>query len=330
MYSKFGKIIAERFQILNHREEILSGKVKKIRPPSVIPTNPKLATLDLMFPDIPENSTNELTEDFQDRSQCGEQPNHGKRKARRSIAFASQSREEFYKSTDKKIIAPPCGHYDCKYSLVFKSVCVPNFKTPSKTKPRHSHRRVNSVKAPAKEQATIKSTLKEPFEQQLSRPSITKMVNDVNENRFLKFSDMPHVSSKYKRATTPNIGKSPERKPLFMIKESSPDYNPSFKLVTEDLGKVTNFEKYSGRKDMNSSCSKDTREYKPNYAFVEKRVCSPDFRKTSSRPTSAAPLPSYMVSTNWRAAIGVMNEKSLEMNYSIDKDPLLASLYSSN
>lgn len=325
MYSKFGKIIAERFQILNHREEILSGKVKKMKPPSTLPTNPKLATLDMMFADVLENSTNELTDDFQDKSQHEDQPKHHKKKLKKSIAFASQSREEFYKSTDKKIVAPPCGHYDCKYSLVFKSICVPSFKQHSKTKPRHSHRRINSVKSSSKEKVINKGIIKEPFEQQLARPSITKMINDVNENRFLKFSDMPHVSSKYKRATTPNIGKSTERKPLFMIKESSPDYNPSFKLVTEDLGKVTNFEKYSGRKDMNGSYYKNTREYKPNYAFVEKRVTSPDFRKSSSRPTSAAPLPSYMVNTNWRAAIGLINEKSLEMNYSIDKDSLLVS-----
>lgn len=327
MYSKFGKIIAERFQILNHREEILSGKVKKIKPPATISPNPKLATLNLMFPKDLESSTNELTEDLQEKSIIEDQPTQKKKKSKQSVAFSSQSREEFYKSTDKKNVAPPCGHYDCKYSLVFKSICVPSLKMHQKTKPRNSHRRINSVKSSDKETVVNKGTSKEPFEQQISRPSITKMINGVNENRFVKFCDMTYANSKYKRPSTPNLGRGTERKPLFAVKKVSPDYNPSFKLVKEDLGKVTSFEKYSARKNLSGKSYKDSREYNPNYAFVEKRVSSPDFKKTSSRPTSASPLPSYMKNTTWRAAISLINEKSLEMNYSIDKEGVQSELF---
>jgi hypothetical protein len=123
------------------------------------------------------------------------------------------------------------------------------------------------------------------------------------------------------------MSKATERGPLFQIKEAGPDYNPSFKSVMTDLGKVTSFEKYSSRKPGSRSQREDSRIYKPNYALVEKRVPSPDFRKISSRPTSATPLPSYMKSANWRAAIELINEKSLEMNYSIDKESLNGSYF---
>lgn len=320
MYSKFGKVLAERFQILKHRDEILSGKVKKIKPPPVFSTNLKLTSIDFLESNDHENSLNEVTEENQDRCQSEDLVHCHTTKQKNSVAFTSQSRTDFYKSTDKKIVAPPCGHYDCKYSLVFKSVCVPKFKPKPKTVPRRGHKRVHSSKSERNEIKPKTRTFKEPFENQTSRPSITKSIKGVHEKRFIRFDDMPELCSKYKRAATPNMGKGTERGPLFKIKEASPDYKPSYKIVESDLGKVTSFDKYSARKNGSKSQREDSRVYKPNYALVEKRVCSPDFRKISSRPTSATPLPSYMKSANWRAAIELINEKSLEMNYSIDRD----------
>ena len=248
--------------------------------------------------------------------------------SKKTCAFLSQSRQDFYKSTDKKVFSPPCGHYDCKYSLVYKSVRVPKFKSrpPTRSRRKVAQSFSDFGSPPEKPRAKIQGSI--DFGKQVSRPSITSYTNDVNENRFLKFDDMPENYSKYKRVSTPNLKKGPERSELFKVTEHSPDYKPSYKLVTNDMGKVTRFEKYSERKEQGTSYREDPREYKPNYALIEKKICGPDFHRASSRPTSATPLPCFMKNVNWRTAIGLMNEKSLEMNYYIDKDSFVNTVVS--
>ena len=310
MYSKFGKVLAERFQILNHKDEILSGKVKKMKPPPVFAKiHIKPSSSDLTDEILIEESINEP-----------ESPVSKKRKPKNSYAFVSQSRDDFYKATDKKVVSPPCNQYDCKYSLVYKSVRVPKFKPrpPTRSRRKTSQSISEYDLSPEKPKARVQSPIL--FDHQKSRPSITTLSKDVNENRFIKFDDMPSFYSKYKRVSTPNMSKGTERSSLFKAVEQSPDYNPSFKLVNTDLGKVTTFDKYSARKWENHSYRDDLREYNPNYALVERKVLAPNFDKTSSRPASATPLPCYMKNVNWRTALGLMNEKSLEMNSFIEKD----------
>lgn len=310
MYSKFGKVLAERFQILNHRDEILSGKVKKMKPPPVFTRNtPKPQSVDITDESSIVESVKELPMQI-----------NPSQTAKKTCSFLSQSREDFYKATDKKITSPPCGHYNCKYSLVYSSIRVPKFKgrPPTRSRRKTVQSFSDFESPPEKPRKKVKTPIS--FDKQISRPSITSYSNDVNEERFVKFDDMPENYSKYKRVSTPNLCKGTERNKLFPSHEHSPDYNPSFKLVTNDIGKVTKFEKYSARKEGKVDFQNDVRVYKPNYSFVEKKICGPDFAKISSRPTSASPLPCFMKNANWRTAIGLMNEKSLEMNYYIDKE----------
>ena len=317
MYSKFGKVLAERFQILNHRDEILSGKVKKIKPPPTFSRNrPRIASYDITE-EIP------IIDDSEKESSVSPPATEIKKN---TCSFLSQSRNDFYKATDHKKFSPPCGQYDCKYALVEKRIKAPKFKPRPPTKSRR--KKCQSISdfevPPEKVRTKIQSPI--PFDKQQGRSVMKAYAKDVNESRFVKFDDMPEQYSKYRRVSTPNLGKGSERKKLFREVDQSPDYKPSFKLVTPDIGKVTNFEKYSSRKNEGSSFRDDTRQYNPNYAFVEKRVCAPDFAKASSRPTSATPLPCFMKSVNWRGAIDLMNEKSLEMNYYIDKESIYNSI----
>ena len=319
MFIIFGKLIAERYQILNHREEILSGKVKKLKPPPVFATNrPKINK---------NNITEELLLAASSEKDIPASPKK-KTKKKNTYAFLSQSREEFNKATECKKLVPPCGIYDCKYSLVYKSVQVSSFKKRSATKSRRKNiQSISEIEiSPEKIKAKIQSPI--PFEKQKPRPLITAFTKDVHESRFIKFDDMPEHCSKYKRACTPNMEKTSERSILFKLVQHSPDYSPNFKLVTSDIGKVIQFEKYSSRKDDSTSGREDMRQYKPNYAMVEKRICAPDFTKATSRPKSATPLPCFMKNVSWREAIDMMNEKSLEMNNCIDKESIYNSIHS--
>ncbi|OMJ81843.1 hypothetical protein SteCoe_17606 [Stentor coeruleus] len=217
MYSKFGKVIAERFQILNHRDEILSGRVKKIRPPSAFARNE------------PKSTSFDITEEYTvDESPQEPEVSEVKEKIlKNTVSFTSQSREEFYKSTDKKIYSPPIGHYNCKYSLVFKAVNAPKFKMRPPTKSRRKKLRSKSAMGISleKPKQRPKSPLT-PFDKQMPRPPITSLTKDVNEKRFACFNNMPAIYTKYKRVSTPNMSKSTERGPLFQGVEQSPEHRP--------------------------------------------------------------------------------------------------------
>lgn len=144
------------------------------------------------------------------------------------------------------------------------------------------------------------------------------MAKDVNEKRFESYEDMPSVSGKYKRVSTPDMTKYRPRDYKYLQEEVFPTYNSSYKLVSDDLGKVSNFDKYSPRKPILLSHLTNMYGYQVNYGMVERRVSSPDFKKTGARPESASPLPLYMQKINSRASLNMLNEKMLEMNSAID------------
>jgi hypothetical protein len=315
MYSKFGKVLAERFQILHQKDEILSGKVKKIKPPPAVSS--------FHYKSIPLDIPDETVEEESEKSL--KTPSPDLIKPKNSSSFLCQSRDDFYKSTDKKIFSPAFNYYDCKYSLVYKSVRIPKFKPRPRTKSRRQNsQQISEITGCDKPKNRIQSPV--PFEVQLSRPEITSLTKDVNENRFVGYQDMPKNYSKYKRVSTPSMQKTTERNELFKSNTHSPDYKPSFKLVTKDLGKVASFDKYPARKHHSISYKNDTRYYNPNYALIEKKITAPDFSKSTSRPSSANALPCFMKNVNWRGALDLINEKSLEMNYNIEKDSVCNSM----
>ncbi|CAG9323795.1 unnamed protein product [Blepharisma stoltei] len=305
MYSKFGKVCTERFQILKHKEEILSGK----SPKKSIKTQPPRAHSQQLSPEkLQEILRENISIDLPDEKPSPKQ----------SCAFMSQTREEFYKANGSKSPAPPCNHYDARYKLVDKQPRKIDFSERPKTASRvMKETKLSDFESPPeKPRSKIKGAIS--LEKQLPRPSIVKMTSDVNEKRFEAYEDMPNVCGKYRRVSTPDIGKARARDSKFLQEEVFPTYNSSYKLISDDLGKVASFEKYSPRKPILLSHLTNMHGYKVNYGMVEKRVRSPDFKRTGSRPDSASPLPLYMKQMNSRASLNILNEKMLEMNSALD------------
>ncbi|CAG9314749.1 unnamed protein product [Blepharisma stoltei] len=305
MFSKFGKICQERFQILKHREEILSGRSPRKSPR---PQAPRSKSQQL--------SPEKLQEILRD-SIVSDSPQN-KSPPKQSYAFMSQTRDEFYKANGLKSPAPPCNHYDARYELVDKQPRKTDFRERPKTASRvRNQSKISDLEnIPERPRTKLKGAI--PLDKQLPRPSIVKMTNDVNEKRFEHYEDMPVVLGKYKRVSTPDIAKSKPRDDKFLHEDVFPTYDTSYKLVSDDLGKVANFDKYSPRKPILLSHLTNMHGYKVNYGMVERRVSSPDFKKVGSRPESASPLPIYMQKINSRASLNILSEKMLEMNSALD------------
>ncbi|CAG9319013.1 unnamed protein product [Blepharisma stoltei] len=304
MFSKFGKVSNERFYILKYKDEIVSGKTRKI--------SPKHSPIHFRKKQLsPENIMKLISTQTARENSSSPSP-------RRSYAFLSQTRQDFYKSTSLRSSAPPCGHYNLKYDLVEKSQRQVNFGE----RPRTSSKIPKTMKEESLNSSMDSQTkhIQTPilFEKQIARADFTKLTTDVNEKRFELFDSMPEQSSKYKRSTTPNISKSRPREYEYLkLAEYSPDYQPNYKLVTKSPGQAVKFENYIPHKPILLNHLTSTRNYHVKYGMVEKRVNSPNFNLMVSRPDSTSPLPLFMQQISSRVGLNVLNEKMLLMNSTI-------------
>ena len=239
MFSKFGKVLTYRFHILLSKDKILSPT--KVTRSSSLPKKPKKKALPKSILDKEMGST--TTE-------------ASKSTPKASSMFRSQSREEFYKSNSVKNATPPLGYYNCKYTCVSKSPKAVIFrkraKSSSKLIKASNTTDTFSKHVPKQKNSSIS------FKKQVPRSDIFK--NTLNDNRFVTYNCMPEICSNFKRIPTPDISKIKGRGSLIKEPEYCNSYNPDFKLVSQDLGKVPEFSKYPDRKPLFSE-KEDTKNY---------------------------------------------------------------------
>lgn len=305
-FSKFGKVCNERFYILKYKDDILSGEKRRI--------SPKRSTLASHKRQLsPENLT-KLINSISSRDQSPSE-----RSIQKSPAFLAQTRDNFYNSSWLRNSAPPCGHYNAKYDLVKKNLRHINIKERPLTSSRlpKTQNDFGFVFPLENLQRHIPSAI--PLDKQTPRPEFTKNTKDVNEKRFIMYDHINEHISKYRRTATPSLAKSRPRDNKYLLNqtENSPSYEPSFKLVSDDLGKVAKFNNYNSHKPILLSHLINTRDYQINYGLIEKRVNIPDFTKTSPRTDDSSPLPCFMQPINSRLGLEVINEKMLLMNSSL-------------
>jgi len=303
MFSKFGKESGERFLILKKKDEILSGKSRKI----------KVKRIDLKI------RKKKLSADQVDKllETPYEQPHPKKAKTQlsNSAAFKAQSRDQYYKSTTRESCAPPSGYYSAKYHHVKKNVRKPDFSqrpaTASRaTKQSHLNQEITS---PEKLKLHVPTTM---FVKQSGRQSMVSPPRDVNEKRFEKV-EVPLCYSGNKRVRTPDISKTTPRN-FSMAGIAGPSYCPNYNLVSKDLGKVCLFDKYLPRQP--NECPINDTDYKINYKHTEKKVSVHEFGKSHSRPCSTSSLPIYMQRVYSMCNSKMLTEKMLSMNNSIGSD----------
>ena len=262
MYSKFGKLLTYQFHILLSKDEILSPK-KKPKTPMRVPSSRRRT---------PVKSSKDL-----DRVIA--QPESNKSLSPRPMAmFRSQSREEFYRTKSSKDRAPPIGYYNCKYNYITKSSKSVKFKSGAKTSSRVSTASLPSD--PFNKYTPPTRVASISFKKQIPRKDI--FTNSLNENRFVPFNAMPEVCSNFKRISTPDMSRIRGRGELIKEPEYCNSYNADFKLVTEDLGRVHDFSKYTQRKPLFRE-KEDLRDYEVNWKSVEKNTVAIDFSRTGSK-----------------------------------------------
>ena len=284
MFSKVGKVSENNFAIFKQKNEILSGKTRKIKVKSPL-RRPKK-------PEISQKQIQDLLKNISSYESLA------KKKEDKSAVFKAQSRNDFYKATAKREASPPTGHYDASYNLVTKAVRVANFSLKRKNKrrvsPQATPHRFSSPEPPRRH---IASPL---FDRQLARNPF-----QPRNSSEIRSSKIPDNYSNYKRILTPDFSKFSERK--FEPQEKmNLSYSPKYKLVSEDLGKVADFSKYSSRKPFYH------KSYQVDYKLnTPKNSKVPDFEKTFSRPGTASPLPSYFFRLKSKSTKDSINQKML-------------------
>ena len=221
MYSKSGKSFKHKFQILLAKDQILSNDLSPL--PRLFNFKKRLNARAIKNP-----------QSASPKSTIPKSPN---------FIFKQPGRD---KSIENKQENPPPGYYNCNYSLVLKSPTSCIFKKEHKKFSRNmTPTTVNDSfdrYFPSKKQTFISFTKQVPRKE--------NFVKELNENRFVSFESMPETCSKYKKAHVPDISKFSERKSIVKSAEFLPSYQPDYKLVKEDIGKVHEFSKYSPRKPL--------------------------------------------------------------------------------
>lgn len=262
MFSKFGKLLTYKFNILRQKDEILSP-IRPTRSPTKFRRKAKIQ-------ELPKTVLDSMDE---------QSHKEGKPLAiNPSSMFRSQSREDFYRTFGSKSSAPPVGYYNCNYNYVSKSPKSTVFKARQKT---------SSKITPAPDTSDsfikyspIKKTPSISFKKQTSRRDI--LIQEVNENRFVTYNCMPDVCSNYRKVSTPDIGKVRGRDKLIKSPEYCNSYFADSKLVHEDLGKVPEFDKYTNRKPLFEG-KEDLRNYDVKWGSIEKKRYAADFSKSCTK-----------------------------------------------
>lgn len=255
MYSKFGNILTYQFHILLSKEEILSPQQKKIH-----------TDIPFLRRRTPIKTTAKLESPIESPV---------KTPTKQMSMFRSQSREDFYKANLQKEIVPPVGYYNCNYDYVkkkTKSIVISKRPKSSSKIPKSPDSFSNY--SPPKRVSSIS------FKKQIPRKNI--LINPLNENRFIPFDCMPTACSNFKRISTPDLSKKKGRDSFIKEPKYLNSYNPDFKLVSEDLGKVHDFNKYSERKPLFDE-KNDLRNYEVNWKSVEKNRFVADLGRTSTK-----------------------------------------------
>ena len=264
MFSKFGKLLTYQFHILLSKDEILSpGKHSRT------PIKPKKRS----------NKKESSIKTILDSEMPSAQSDTKKENPPKVMPmFRSQSREDFYRVNYSKDNVPPIGYYNYKYDYVTKSPTSVIFqkraRTASKIKPELEPSDSFMKYTPTKKNSVI------AFKKQTARKNI--FIKELNENRFVSYNCMPEVCSNFKRVNSPDINKLKGRENLIKEPEYCNSYDADFKLVTQDLGKVHEFSKYTQRKKLFPE-KEDCRNYEVNWESVEKKKYSADFSKICSK-----------------------------------------------
>lgn len=285
MYSRFGKFLPYQFHILLSKDQILSKPTEKEtryfnKPSSVKEENNKGSNSHST--DDKSSKTRKKKKRYFYEPASRKELNHkvfnnSSESVKPSFIFKSQSRDEFYKAIPKTE-APPVGHYNCNYNYLEKSPKSAVFKRRKKTKSRKLI--VPNTPIPFSSYVPKQKVNSISFEKQVPRDNI--FVHPLNENRFLSFQNMPAVCSNFRRTSTPNISKTSGRCSILSEPKYLNSYNADYKLVKEDLGKVHQFEKVSGRKPLFDE-KIDMREYEINWKSIEKKSVVADFSTSCSK-----------------------------------------------
>ena len=227
-----------------------------------------------------------------------------------SWVFNSQSRSEYYQSTQRKDRVPSTGYYLPLYSSIYPNLSVPVIKPA----PVRKRKQVNGSK-PSEEgeipdyPPRIKTAV--AFNLQLKRPDISKMAHSVSDKRF-ELVPESLISSRMKRVVTPNLSKSLRRTTLIKT-QSSPRYSPRFNAVWKKELPTIDFSKVTGRASMKTQPSTHLHYDNVRFSQINPRVTTSNFGSLSYGPENGA-LPRYMVSVNSRMALTVLQESSLVMS----------------
>jgi hypothetical protein len=271
MYSKFGKILTYRYHILLSKDKILSSTNRRKDVGGVKRTK-KFKMNSLPVTEKPEPQIKSFAEEPQSP------PDALKKVPSKEMSmFRSQSREDFYKVHSEKSAAPPVGYYNCNYSYIRKSQKSVVFRKRVKTSSRVTQ---NEPLHTLSNYSPSSKVMSISFKKQTHRKDI--FVKDLNDKRFENFNKMPQVCSNFKRIHTPDISRMKSRDDLMKKPEYCNSYNPEYRLVKQDLGKVYNFTKYPDRKPLFVEKT-DLKDYEINWDSVEKKKYSVNFSKSYER-----------------------------------------------
>ena len=310
LFSKAGRVALVRYPALKMKEQMLSGVMPTVSADQLgLPGRVK-AKMHASQQEIERIVALAVEGDDRDVRKSKE--------PEMSTSFTSQSRVAREKAAARRDQIPPVGAYNCTFALVEKRVLTPNLNERPKSQSRRQRAETpDHMQSTTYQSRHIQSPI--PFKKQTTRPNITSLSNGVNEGRFVSFNDMPLIITKYKRVSTPDLGKTRARTSRVSkgFEPTFNTYNACYRLVQEDLGKVgVGFQKQRERQPNVASQIHDLSYEKVNYAQVERRVTSPEFYRASSRPEpSESPLPFFMRKIKSRASLNTLMDKGLEMNH---------------
>lgn len=295
-FSKYGKYLEERFLKENPSKNGLQSKKQNLK--SFFKSRKRK-----------NKSVKEIEELFNVVSYT---PAARNKRPKSTAAFASQSRESYYRSQGKKTTTPITEYYDCNFSQVNKKVSIATLDHSSPTK---SSRATSYSPQNRAVQSFIGREIRHSvdFSKQIDRPEM--QLNNAHEGRFISY-EIPESYAKFKRVQSPNLKKRKGRSTELNFQTPNHSYCPNYKLVWRSTGNPQKFDCYLGRKParVRKYCLID--KYDVNYDMLDKKSKSPDFKKSLSRPDNE--LPCYMSKVNFREGMRSVNYKMLEMNHSVD------------
>ena len=242
-------------------------------------------------------------------TQNGSESHRSEKTHKKSWAFSTQSRTDYYKAIGNKDRVPSTGYYKPKYDSVFKSAPVPVIPPapPRKRTPEKTSRASEEDERPRPRQTTSMI----PFQLQLNRPDITKMTPDVNEKRFHSVELTP-VYSKVRRVQTVDMSKTLKR-PNYVDPKPHPKYDPKYELIKKKVVPDIYFGKFSSRVEQLPPSSIHLSYRNIRFSQITPRSQTSQFSALSARPVSDV-FPMHMVSVHNRMALTVLQASSLEMS----------------